>query len=366
MAETIFHPAFGNRPDQIVGREQVIDDFVKGLRSEPGHRERAALILGQRGMGKTALLLELADRAGDFGYVVARVTAGSSMLEEILEVIQIEGSRYVGERKTKVRGFSAGALGFSFGLTFAEDVRDNYGFRVKLSLLCDRLAENGKGVLILVDEVQSNTDEMRQLATTYQHLVGDRKNIAIVMAGLPSAISRVINDDILTFLNRARKVALGPLSLSAISTYYSRTFAKLGKTFAGAALDRAVEETKGFPYLLQLIGYYLVELSREESLLSEDMVGVAVKNAKRDLVDTVFLTTLNPLSDGDIRFLEAMSEDQGSSKIADIRERMKVSEGYIQPYRKRLLDAGVIAVPRRGEVEFAVPYLGNYLRGEFD
>ena len=33
----------------------------------------------------------------------------------------------------------------------------------------------------------------------------------------------------------------------------------------------------------------------------------------------------------------------------------------LQPYRKRLLDAGVIESPRRGELVFAVPYLKDYL-----
>lgn len=33
----------------------------------------------------------------------------------------------------------------------------------------------------------------------------------------------------------------------------------------------------------------------------------------------------------------------------------------IQPYRKRLLDAGVIEAPRRGELVFAVPYLADFL-----
>ena len=33
----------------------------------------------------------------------------------------------------------------------------------------------------------------------------------------------------------------------------------------------------------------------------------------------------------------------------------------IQPYRKRLIEAGVIEAPRRGELVFAVHYLSEYL-----
>ena len=59
----VFHPSFGSRPDRIVGRDEVIAQFLAGLDKDPGHRDRATLILGQRGMGKTALLLQLADEA---------------------------------------------------------------------------------------------------------------------------------------------------------------------------------------------------------------------------------------------------------------------------------------------------------------
>jgi hypothetical protein len=41
---------------------------------------------------------------------------------------------------------------------------------------------------------------------------------------------------------------------------------------------------------------------------------------------------------------------------------MNVDNSYFQNYRRRLLDAGVIEAPRRGELEFAVPYLADYLR----
>lgn len=56
MAEPIFSPSFGNRPSYLVGRETVISTFISGLEQEPGNRDRATLMLGQRGSGKTVLL----------------------------------------------------------------------------------------------------------------------------------------------------------------------------------------------------------------------------------------------------------------------------------------------------------------------
>jgi Mn-dependent DtxR family transcriptional regulator len=61
-----------------------------------------------------------------------------------------------------------------------------------------------------------------------------------------------------------------------------------------------------------------------------------------------------------------MSKDEGPSKVTDIEKRMKTTRGNVQAYRKRLMDAGVIASERRGELELVIPYLGEYLRGELE
>ena len=67
MKDELFTPAFGNRPSRLVGRDDVLGSLVEGLSAKPGSKERATLILGQRGMGKTVLLWELADRARSLG-----------------------------------------------------------------------------------------------------------------------------------------------------------------------------------------------------------------------------------------------------------------------------------------------------------
>ena len=117
----LFHPTFGSRPSRIVGRNNEIEALLNGLHSARGSRERCTLLLGQRGMGKTALLLELEDLAKNNDYVVARVSNNEDMLDEIIELIQLHGSQFVQQRKKPVKGFSAGALGFSLGLTFTEE-----------------------------------------------------------------------------------------------------------------------------------------------------------------------------------------------------------------------------------------------------
>jgi hypothetical protein len=358
----IFIPSFGNRPDALVGRDSEIAAFLGGLSAQPGHPGRASLFIGQRGMGKTALLLELADRAGAMGFVPASVLAGESMLDEIVQLLQLNGAKHVKPGRRKVKQVSAGAMGFSFGLTFTDEVRQNYGFRVKLSLLCDELARHGKGVLILVDEVVASSPGMRELAATYQHLVGEGKNAAIAMAGLPSAISEVLNDKVLTFLNRASKFTLGPLPLADVYACYSSAFGGHGAAPDPEAIALAAEATRGYPYLMQLVGYYLQNELGGGAALTPDAVGRAAAAARLALADNVYKPCLNPLSNKDMEFLRAMAHAGEPAAVSAIRERLGASNATIQQYRARLIAAGIVAPARRGVLEFTVPFLGEYLR----
>lgn len=361
--QSLFQPTFGNRPEQYIGRDGVIEQFMAGLKEPVGARNRCTLFLGQRGMGKTALLLELSDRAQKAGYVVARVTAHEGMPQAIIEQFQLNGSKFFNDDKRKLTGVSAGALGFSFGLTFSEAAQRQYGFRSKMSLLCDKLAEKGKGALILIDEVRTSA-AMREVASAYQELIGDRKNIAIAMAGLPHAVSSVLNDSVLTFLNRATKVELGLISTNLIRAYFERAFKAIGIKASDEILDRAALSTRGFPYLMQLIGYYLIQYTPKGESVTDEIMNKSEKAAMKDMDDNVFKPIIAPLSDNDRIFLEAIARCGGTATTAKLQEQLGKHGPAIQPYRKRLIEAGVIEAPRRGELVFAVPYLADYLLGQ--
>ena len=359
-----FSPTFGYKPKYIVGRDKEISEFMEGITDAPGHPNRATFFIGQSGMGKTVLLLELAERSREAGFIVVRVVAGETMLDEIIEGVQIAGERLTEEEKNPLKSVSAGAFGFSVGLTFTEDIKKNFGFNTKLSLLCEALMKRKKGVLFLIDEIRASTSEMRVFATTYQNLVGDGMNVAVAMAGLPNAISSVLNDKILTFLNRANKVDLNPLQIADVSACYAKVLRDLEIEFDAKTLNAAAWATDGYPYLLQLVGYHMLKFLGGESKLSATTVELAISNSKRALASDVILPCLNPLSAEDKRFLKAMALDIEESRVSDICDRLQVGKSHTQTYRRRLIEAGLIHASSRGLLAFSIPYLGQYLRGE--
>lgn len=359
--DTIFSPAFGNRPTYLVGRESVLDDLCLGLESMPGSKERSTVLLGQRGSGKTVLLWELADRAAARGFVVASPTiASDGMLARIVEKIQDTGARFVPDAP-HVSGGTVGVFGFEVGLEFSREVEETKSAQFKLTQLVRRLSKQDRGVLILVDELQANSQDVRELVAVYQELIGEGLNVALVMAGLPGAVSATLNDKVLTFLNRARKVTLGPLPTMDVEAFYASAFEKLKVGASPAQVQRAAQTTQGSPYLMQLIGHGIV-LRAEGGALPDEAFDAAIASARREFENDVCETTLAALSDMDVRFLCATALDEGESSTARVAERLDVTVDYAQKYRKRLIDAGVLESSGWGKVRICVPLLEGYLR----
>ena len=57
-----------------------------------------------------------------------------------------------------------------------------------------------------------------------------------------------------------------------------------------------------------------------------------------------------------------MAEDDGRSKMADVQRRLGVDKTYASQYRLRLMAAELIESAGHGHVDFALPYLREYLR----
>jgi hypothetical protein len=153
------------------------------------------------------------------------------------------------------------------------------------------------------------------------------------------------------------------LRLSDVKLYYSQVFQQLGKTITDKDLDFAVQATRGYAYLLQLVGYYILKLVGDATIITHEMVEAAATSAKEDLVSGVFEASLKPLSSKDREFLVAMSQDGNTSTIASVQDRMGVTPSYAQQYRQRLIEQGIISSKRRGELEFNMPFMSDYLAG---
>lgn len=237
--------------------------------------------------------------------------------------------------------------------------------RKAMAARLDILEKRSAGLLISIDEAQAaSREDMIAIATAMQHQIRERRNIAIIFAGLPQMVSDLYNDEVITFLRRARLNMLSDVSLDEVRNAFSQTFADSQMTISDSQISVAADVTKGYPYMIQLVGYYIWDAAdiRDSWVITDEDVKNGIDEAHYDLDNAVCIPELQGLSKTDREYLEAMSQSDGPSATAEVARLMGKSAQYAATYRKRLLDAYVIRETERGEVDFAVPFLREYLR----
>lgn len=358
-----FTPTFGRIPPHFAGRKTLLSDMRRALQRGPEDPNLTSILIGARGTGKTALLSAIAREAQANGWITARVSAAPGMLQDILERAAESGSELIDASPSlRLKGLSVGQI---LGIEFDRAAHPEGNWRTRMNALLKQLEPYGTGLLITVDEVRADVDEMKQLATVYQHFIEEEKNVALVMAGLPANVSQLVSDKSVSFLRRARQRHLGRVDNPDIETALRKTIIGGGGSIDDPAALQAVDAIDGFPYMMQLVGYWTWEEASSESIGLPDVLN-GIRLATQELRDGVLATTYRELSKGDIRFLEAMLPDQGPSSLANIAARMGVRSNYASKYKERLIDAGVLGEVGQGFYSVDLPGFKDYVQERAD
>jgi hypothetical protein len=195
-----------------------------------------------------------------------------------------------------------------------------------------------------------------------QHAFRENRELAFVGAGLAAGISDVVNDDVLTFLRRAERHTLGSVARPDVQRAFLEPIEAAGRSISDQALQIMVNGARGYPFLLQLVGAQTWRLNPTAPEITVEDATRRVTRARRRLGELIHEPALSVASDIDKSFLLAMAHDDGPSKMADIQQRLGVDVNYASQYRLRLIAAELIYPTRRGYVDFALPYLREYLR----
>jgi hypothetical protein len=209
-----------------------------------------------------------------------------------------------------------------------------------------------------------DSGEAREFFATVQHLIREGREIAVTAAGLPSDISDLLHDDVLTFLRRAERYELGSVDLAEVARVLRETVEISGRTIGAEALRMAAEATGGYPFSIQLVGHHIWRQHRDEPEITVADVEAGVPAVMKRMGSLVHEEALKDLSHVDRTFLLAMAQDDGPSQTGQIADRLGVTAQYASTYRARLLDARVIVATGHGLVDFALPYMRDYLRGD--
>ncbi|MDO5032863.1 ATP-binding protein [Corynebacterium sp.] len=365
-AQNPFRPTFGAPPLFWVGRSVVLDTFRGALHAQAGTAGRSLVISGARGIGKTVLLNELEDIAETQGWITLRASGRSTMVEELVNTtIPRIIERLSPSDKRRINRLGIGGVG-SIGIEHTTEVPFTHNLNTRLRELLSLL--RGVGVLLSIDEVQdAHTEDLTTIAVTYQDLVRDELDVAIVAAGLPQGINKLLDLPGVTFLRRAQKFVLGPLSPANAAEAFTATAANSGLQFTGPAVSAAVELSRGYPYLVQLVGS--LAWSRAERLGTSHIEAEHVEAISQQAITTLGVQVHQPattaLPPAQREFLEAMSAviTGGVADIADIAAHLQRTVRSLSATRQRLIDADLIEPIAHGQLQFVIPYMERYFTG---
>lgn len=369
-----FKPTAGKMPPILIGRQSIIDDFKEGLENGAGAPGRLMLITGQRGYGKTVMLTELGRVAKDAGWEVISETASEGMCDRLASALVRPGMKLRGvsvQPSIGVSGILNASLG---GASFSVD-------QVALTLrevVNQRLAKmpRGKGIVFTIDEAQAaSMADMVALATTIQHVIrdedmrdvsdSDKHGVAFVFAALPSLMDELLHERVLTFLRRSVQHDLGLVAYPDVRSAYIEVVREGGLAIDSEVAELAAEASDGYPYMIQLVGYYMWRAAEVRG--SKEIEEADVIQGKKDALVLFDDAACAPLFDGltaaQKLFVKAVAKEAPQpAKVSEIANRAHRSASWVSKYRASLIKERVVESAGYGLVRLSASHLAEYVQ----
>jgi hypothetical protein len=369
-----YTPGAGDRPRAFVGRDQQLA-LAETIRTqlEAGYSANCLLFIGLRGVGKTVLLKEIRDRfaANEWLAVYVQIRPSISVQRAFADVAirsaehLKSGSRL--RRSLKKMAEQGGGLqvmgqGLSIGGT---SVPDSYtDLRDVLRTLCMAAQKDGKGVALIVDELQSLKSK---LLSELVHLVFELRDdlpLAFIGGGLtylPAKISRAT-----TSTERLRYEPTDFLSAGDARRAVSEPASERNVNWEKAAIDEVVRLAEGYPYFLQLYAFETWEVARRRGTFSKITtrdVASAIPEAERQLNVGLYGSRFDKLGPLQREYVFAMaslmtanpSRPRERVRSSDIAQALGKTPQDCSPVREGLIQSGLIHSPAHGDLEFSVP-----------
>jgi hypothetical protein len=376
-----YTPGSGRSPEYLAGRDQDLEEFrILIDRTSSGAGERSIIYSGLRGVGKTVLLIEfdaIARQAGwastDVHEVGSQADFRTTFSETAFQLLRsMSRKERMKDRARQALGvLKAFALEAPGGFKARLDVElvagtadsgDPEGDLTALLLEVGEVARvGGTGALFLLDEMQNLTGESLGAICMAFHRIGQKRlPVALVGNGLP-VLPRL--------LRQAKPYAerlfqyrdLDRLSDAAARSALVTPAGRHGVEFEEDAARTIVRESGGYPYFIQEYGRVLW---RE---LEASPITLADFESTRELVlaeldRRFFKDRFESATDAEQRYLMVMAGlGAGPYRTERIAQEGYTTRSSASMPRDALLRKDLIWSPRRGLVDFTVPYFAHFI-----
>jgi len=352
MVDNPYNPPFGAVPTYYVTNGWVSEQFLASLNTLTD-KWRETIVTGIRGSGKTTVISDVIEKSSDRNdTIVISVNADTSdVLEEIVAGMQRKIPRSPKIKSLGIKSPSIFDLNYEFpkkSSSFRYDIEDMLVFANTQKI----------NIIIAIDEVQKHSEALRDYVAAYQQWKMQKLPVATLMAGLPSAINDMLNDDVLTFFKRANQVHIGALNEQDILINYQQVF---GDRIDFRLINDMAEHTFNYAFLFQLIGFNIWLMNKEKYI--QDDIDTAIEVSKSRLFKEVYKPMMTDLSKNDqlvIKSSVAAIEDH-MIVYARLKELAGMTDNSISTYRIRLINAEIFSVAGHGLLKYKQPYFREFL-----
>ena len=339
-----FTLSFGRKPSEYIARTTEEESIYETFTEEPV-TDQIHVLMGVRGSGKTVAMTSLCERIDALpNWIVIKISPIDDILDALLKILihnpTIHKLCIQAKLNVSIPGFS-----LSIGSTKPEQNTVD-----AIDKILKEAGERNLKILIAIDEV-TDTQQMRAFISAFQLFITNNRPIFFLATALFDEIDRLQNVHNLTFLYRAPKSVLTPLSIREIASTYQNIF----ESTKEESLEMATL-TMGYPLAFQILGY-VVWANGKQPQLSERIL----EEFDARIAESAYDKLWAELSDNDKRVMMAIAESE-SGEVKNIREKTGMDSNYFNQYRRRLRNRGLISVQQYGKIDFALPRFREFLQ----
>lgn len=377
-------PGAGTPPPELAGRTALLEEARIALeRTKAGKPSRSQILVGLRGVGKTVLLVRIAEMARELGVDAALLEAheGKSfpallipeMRRILLELDRVAAAKAMARRglgalRSFVRSVKVTVNDVAFGMSIdpSPGVADSGDFERDLAdvflALGHAAKAAGSSVCILVDELQYLTEkEFAALIMAVHKLNQTALPVLFIGAGLPQILG--LAGESKSYAERLFQFpAVGALEPADAVDALVKPARMEGGDYAQGALDEVLRLTERYPYFLQQWGHESWNLAAGPVIEAAD-VHLATVQALDKLDKSFFKVRFDRCTPSEKRYMRALAElGPGAHRSGDVAEKLNIAVTSVAPTRSKLIKKGMIYSPAHGDTAFTVPLFDAYMR----
>jgi hypothetical protein len=379
-----YSPGAGAPPPELAGRDDVREQVhVAIMRVARGNSAQNILLVGLRGVGKTVLLDRMRTDAEAGGIHTIRVESPERKSLPALLAPQLRVALLRLSKVKRASAFAARGLKALAGFTKALKIKyhdievgidlppeaglaDSGDLEQDLQVLLESAGAAARAantaLILFIDEMQYvAADELAALISSLHRVAQQSLPVLLIGAGLPQLRAKMGHAK--SYSERLFAYpqidALPPPAAAAALTIPA---ARASVEYEAAAIERIVQQTRGYPYFLQEWGAHAWDVASASPITAAD-VGRASDIAIAKLDESFFRVRFDRLTPAERRYMRAMAElGPGPHRSGDIAECLNRDVTSLGPVRSSLISKGMVWSPAHGDTAFTVPLFDEFMR----